>query len=208
MDCEGDLVSVKATHSGQVTATLNPADTTNTSAAVLINPAACSTDELLLGALVASSTKASIDCEGDIVGVKGTYSGMLTATGGALATNAAPNGDTILTTAACGSDQFIGAAGDDFTLPAPTAGCRIRFIVDANFATTSMTIVTASSANVILGAIDVNSTLVGCAGVDTVTVVNTAELKGDFVEFRSDGTSWFVSGMGATAGAITCTTAS
>ncbi len=143
---------------------------------------------------------------GTITGALGT--GSLTVTGATLYGTAAPNGDTILTTASCGTDQFVGAAGDDFTLPAPTAGCRIRFIVDANFATTSMTIVTASSANVILGAIDVNSTLVGCAGVDTVTVVNTAELKGDWVEFRSDGTSWFVSGMGVTAGAFTCTTAS
>lgn len=119
-----------------------------------------------------------------------------------------PNGDTTLTTTACGSEQFIGAAGDDFTLPAPTAGCSIRFTVDANFAATSMTIVTASSANVIYGAVNVNSTLVPCADEDTITIVNSAELPGDFVQIWSNGTSWYVSGVGVTVGSITCTQAS
>lgn len=120
----------------------------------------------------------------------------------------APNGDTTLTSAACGTVQFVGAAGDDFTLPSPAAGCSIRFVVDANFASTSMTIVTATSANVIYGAIDVNSTLVPCADEDTITIVHSAELKGDWVELLSDGTNWYVEGTVVTTGGATCTQAS
>jgi hypothetical protein len=120
----------------------------------------------------------------------------------------APNGDTTLTSSACGTVQFIGAAGDDFTLPAPAAGCRIRFVTDAAFATTAMTIVTATSANVIYGAVDVNSTLVPCSAEDTITIVESAELPGDFVEVLSDGTNWYVSGVAVTTGAVTCTQAS
>jgi hypothetical protein len=120
----------------------------------------------------------------------------------------APNGDTVLTASACGTVQFVGAAGDDFTLPAPAAGCVIEFVVDAAFATTAMTIVTNSSANVIYGAVDVNSTLVPCSAEDTITIVESAELPGDKVKLVSDGTNWFVTGMGVTTGAITCTQAS
>lgn len=213
-DCDGDFTAVKGTYSGvltsssQVTSTLNPADTTFAAGALIANPAACATDEVLFGGGVAGTGKAYGDCEGDITGVKGTYGGILTASAGSVFTPSSPNGDTVLTTAACGTDVFIGATADDFTLPAATAGCRIRFIVDANFATTAMTIVTASSANVIFGAIDVNSTLVACAAEDTVTIVESAELPGDFVEFRSNGTDWYVSGMGVTTGSLTCTQAS
>lgn len=191
-----------------VASTLNPSDTTFANGGVISNPTACGANEILMGAGVNGSGLATMDCEGDIVAVKGTYSGLMTASAGSIVTSSAPNGDTVLTTAACGTDVYIGAAGDDFTLPAATAGCRIRFTVDALFATTSMTIVTAASANVIYGAIDVNSTLVPCSAEDTVTVVNTAELPGDFVEVRSDGASWFVSGVGVTTGSFTCTQAS
>jgi hypothetical protein len=120
----------------------------------------------------------------------------------------APNGDTTLTSAACGTVQFIGAAGDDFTLPAPANGCRVRFIVDSAFASTSMTIVTNSSANVIQGSIDVNSTRAACASSDTVTFLHSAETVGDWVEVVSDGTSWFINGVGVLASSVACSQAS
>lgn len=90
-DCEGDLVAVKGDFSGAVTGTaqikttLNPASTTNTDASLLVNPAACATNELLFGALVNGSTKASVDCEGDVVGVKADFSGVLDVSDGTAA---------------------------------------------------------------------------------------------------------------------------
>jgi hypothetical protein len=139
-----------------------------------------------------------------------TTAGVVVTSGGVrgVGVTSTPNGDTTLTSTACGTVQFIGAAGDDFTLPAPAAGCSIRFVVDAAFATTAMTIVTGSSANVIYGAVDVNSTLVPCSAEDTITIVESAELPGDFVEVLSDGTNWYVSGVAVTTGAVTCTQAS
>jgi hypothetical protein len=143
-----------------------------------------------------------------------TLSGDVTVTAAGVATvsgvedTSAPAVDTVLTAAQSGTTFYIATAGVDLTLPAPAAGLRYRFVVTAAFDTTAMTIVTNSSANVIYGAVDVNSTLVPCSAEDTITFAHAAELPGDFVEVRSDGTNWYVSGMGATAAAITCTQAS
>lgn len=76
------------TTTGQIGTTLNPADTTNTNASIYANPAACSTDELLMSIMVASSTKASIDCEGDLTATKGNFSGVLTASSTSTMTGA------------------------------------------------------------------------------------------------------------------------
>lgn len=65
------------TFTGQITTTLNPTNTTNTNGAILWNPSACGTNEIGFGAIIGSSTVASIDCEGDYVGVKGDFSGAL-----------------------------------------------------------------------------------------------------------------------------------
>ncbi|MBL4644547.1 MAG: hypothetical protein JKX80_01640 [Candidatus Pacebacteria bacterium] len=132
------------------------------------------------------------------------------ATGGLryYAQTSSPAGDTTITAAQTGSTFFVGAAGDDFTLPAPAAGLNYRFIMDTLFATTNMTIVTNSSSNVIEGSLLVAGAVVACANEDTVSFVATAELPGDHIEVFSDGTSWFVRGEATTAGGITCTQAS
>lgn len=66
------------TVTGQIADTLNPTNTSFSNGAIIANPAACGTDEILVGAGVAGTGKATLDCEGDIVGVKGTFSGLLT----------------------------------------------------------------------------------------------------------------------------------
>lgn len=69
--------SVAAT--GQIKSTMNPATTAATDSTFLADPAACATNELLMTVAVADTRVASIDCEGDYVGVKGDFSGALTA---------------------------------------------------------------------------------------------------------------------------------
>jgi len=137
----------------------------------------------------------------------------MTFKGGIIGNSSSPNGDTVLDTTACGKTIYIGAAGDDFTLPTPTNGCVIRFVVDAAFATTAMTIVTKSSANIMYGITLEAETDTGddgppAAGNDTLTFSASLETVGDWVEFRSNGTNWYVNGAAKLDGAFAFSTAS
>jgi hypothetical protein len=97
------------------------------------------------------------------------------------------------------------AAGAQITLPAvaSSAGLNFRFTVQALFATTAWTIKAAT--NVIHGGVIVNSVNVLGADENTITFSASADTVGDFVQLNSDGVNWYVSGVGATAGAITLT---
>ena len=97
------------------------------------------------------------------------------------------------------------AAGAQITLPAvaDAAGQNYRFIVGQLFATTAWTIKAAS--NVIQGGVIVNSVNVPGADENTITFSASADTVGDFVELNCDGTNWYVSGLGTSAGAITLT---
>lgn len=98
------------------------------------------------------------------------------------------------------------AAGAQVTLPAvaTSAGFSYRFVVGAAFATTAWTVKAASA--VIQGGAIVNSVFVASASRNTITFAHAAETIGDFVQLNCDGTSWYVTGIGAAAGAITFTT--
>jgi hypothetical protein len=97
------------------------------------------------------------------------------------------------------------AAGAQVTLPAvaDASGHQYRFVVGALFATTAWTIKAATSK--IQGGVIVNSTLVPAADENTITFSASADTIGDFVELNCDGSNWYVSGMGTSAGAITLT---
>ena len=97
------------------------------------------------------------------------------------------------------------AAGAQITLPAvaDAAGQNYRFVVGQVFATTAWTIKAAS--NVIHGGVNVNSVNVPGADENTITFSASADTVGDFVELNCDGTNWYVSGLGTSAGAITLT---
>lgn len=116
------------------------------------------------------------------------------------------SGATVLSDADSGKIfKLSAAAGAQVTLPAPKNGVEIAFFVGALFATTNWTI--RSTASVIQGAVDVNSTLVLAANENTISFVATAETIGDSVSLKSDGVNWYVSGDGALAGSITLTVA-
>ena len=97
------------------------------------------------------------------------------------------------------------AAGAQITLPAvaDATGQNYRFIVGQLFATTAWTIKAAS--NVIQGGVIVNSVNVPGADENTITFSASADTVGDFVDLNCDGTNWYVSGLGTSAGAITLT---
>lgn len=110
-----------------------------------------------------------------------------------------------LTTADSGTHFMLNAAaGVVITLPAVTQkGANFRITTKAAFATTNFTIV--ASTNVIQGGAIVNSAFVPAVNENTISFVATAETIGDFIYIYSDGTNWYVSGVGAAAGSITFT---
>lgn len=121
----------------------------------------------------------------------------------------------VITADESGKTFFLNSATEfASTLPAPKNGMRFTFIVTAAPSGASYTIVTASSANIIKGAVftsDVNSATdadLETAGGDTISFVDAKAIAGDRVELYSDGTSWFAHGFCTVFDAIVITTAS
>jgi hypothetical protein len=117
----------------------------------------------------------------------------------------------VITASETGSTFFLNSATEFVsTLPAPAAGLRFTFIVTAAPVGSSYTVVTASSANVIVGN---QNSVAGDAGDsgstdDTVTFVAGSSVAGDRIECYSDGTNWFIYAVSRVAAGITFTTAS
>lgn len=96
------------------------------------------------------------------------------------------------------------ATGVAVTLPSVAVdGFKTKFIVGSAFATTNFTIVAPTS--VIQGGGIVNSVFVPASNENTISFVASAETIGDYVEVTSDGTNFYVNGVGALAGSITFT---
>jgi hypothetical protein len=97
------------------------------------------------------------------------------------------------------------------TLTAPEAGLEYWFYVGATEPTGTHTIVTAASANIIVG--NVSSPEDAAGSVDTVTDADTISLvaskavHGDFVHVWSDGTNWYLDGQCKVQDGITTTQA-
>lgn len=114
-----------------------------------------------------------------------------------------------LTTADCGKTLLLNAATEfATTLPSPAAGCKLHFIVKAAPASASYTVVTASSANILIGGINELEVDTGDDGAydnngDTITFVDGVAVVGDYVEMISDGTSWYLHGQANADGGIT-----
>jgi hypothetical protein len=119
---------------------------------------------------------------------------------------------TVLTAADSGDTLFLSAATEfAVTLPAVAAGLRFTFFVAAAPSGASYTIVSASSANIIVGTIhsstggDADSEV---SGGDTFSFVDGAATKGDRVDIFCDGTSWYATAFVNADTGATITTAS
>lgn len=121
----------------------------------------------------------------------------------------------VITASENGKTFFLSlAAGFVSTLPAPAAGLRFRFVVKTAPSAGSYTIVTNSSANIMKGHIlssDLNAATDAdfeTAGGDTFTFVTAKAVAGDWADFESDGTVWYVRASNTVFDASTITTAS
>ena len=140
--------------------------------------------------------------------ISNATNGVINMSGAAILNRIAtssPTADATLTAAQSGTTFFMGTAGLDLTLPAiaGTSGVWYRFVDSTAVVTTDMTVV--APANLLQGPIDVTSTLVLCTSEDVILFEADADVIGDWVEVRSDGTNWFVTGQAQATGGITCT---
>ncbi len=98
------------------------------------------------------------------------------------------------------------SAGATITLPANVNGLFFRFVVGSAFATSNWVVAAATAdADTLEGSLVVNGAGVTVNAADQVNFVNTAENIGDWVDIWGDGTYWYVTGIGLTAGSITAT---
>lgn len=112
----------------------------------------------------------------------------------------------VITAAESGKTFFLNAvAGFLSTLPAPAAGLRFRFIVQTAPTSNGYTIATTTSANIIKGMVVERAGGAGVASAvgDLVTLVANQSIAGDWLEFYSDGTSYFIHGMVDVAAGVT-----
>jgi len=98
------------------------------------------------------------------------------------------------------------------TLPSPAAGLEYWFYVGATEPTGTHTVVTASSANVIVGNVaspeDAAGHVATVTDADTISLVASKAVHGDYAHVWSDGTNWYLDGMCKVQDGITTTQAS
>lgn len=143
--------------------------------------------------------------------------GTVTA-GGSAITNVLSDSEDVtaanVLTAAEASKVFFLNSATEFqtTLPAIStvaAGTRFTFIVKAAPASASYTIITANSLeNVVTGGVVERETDTGedgpyAADADTITFVDGVAVAGDYVEFISDGSTYYMHGQVDADGALT-----
>jgi hypothetical protein len=110
-----------------------------------------------------------------------------------------------------GSTFFLNHATEFVsTLPAPAAGLNYTFIVTGAPSGADYTIVTTSSANIIIGNQNSVAGDAGDSGTadDTISFVGGQAVAGDKVYVISDGTSWFAYAISKVAAGVTFTQAS
>lgn len=98
------------------------------------------------------------------------------------------------------------------TLPAPVAGMEFWFHIGATEPTTSHTIVTNASANIIVGNLvspeDALGSVATVTDADTISFIASKAVHGDFAHVWSDGTNWYLDGMCKVQDGMTTTQAS
>lgn len=143
---------------------------------------------------------------GFIGNVTGNVTGTVT---GTVATSNTTATKTV-TAAESGTTFFLNSATEFVsTLPAPAAGLSYSFVVVAPPSGASYTVVTASSANIIVGKQFTSEDAAGDTGTadDTITFADGQAVAGDRVDLISDGTKWYAYAFSAVAAGITFTQA-
>jgi len=150
---------------------------------------------LSIGGTAITATAAEINAAADVVTEAVTTTNVITA---------AENGTRFVLNSATG---FVS------TLPAPAAGLEFWFYTGATPPSSgNHTVVTDSSANIILGNIASPEDAAGSVAVvqdaDTISFVASKAVHGDYSHVWSDGTNWYLDGMCSVQDGMTTTQAS
>tara|TARA_Y100000310_G_scaffold289742_1_gene316365 strand:- start:318 stop:752 length:435 start_codon:yes stop_codon:yes gene_type:complete len=118
-----------------------------------------------------------------------------------------------LTAQDTGTVYVINVAGAKvFTLPEPSANLWFKFVIGATEPTTTHTVVTNGSSNIIEGQIGTSEDAAGsvstAADSDTISFVANKAIHGDWVSLWCDGTNWYIDGMCKVQDGMTTTQAS
>lgn len=118
-----------------------------------------------------------------------------------------------LTAAEVGKHLILNSAtGFVTTLPLPAVGLEYFFHIGATEPTTTHTIVTATSANIIVGNITSPEDAAGAVSTvtdaDTISFIASKAVHGDYAHVYSDGTNWYLDGMCKVQDGMTTTQAS
>ena len=141
----------------------------------------------------------------------------LTAGAGSLKASETVTATNVLTAAECGTTYYLNSATEfATTLPAistVSAGCTFKFFVVGAPSGASYTIITGNSLeNVITGGAveretDTNDDGPYLADADTITIVDGVAVAGDYLQFESDGSDFYMTGQVNADGAVTVTQA-
>ena len=96
--------------------------------------------------------------------------------------------------------MLSGNDGGTITMPSPQSGARFKFVLNENTPTNPFTI--DCGAGLLEGNLQNASAHARANGVQNCIFGATA-VKGDFADFESDGTSWYVAATTVVSGAIT-----
>lgn len=173
-----------------------------------------------LGGITINANAGSIDIEavgasdGDLRLIAGddltiTGTGIVAITGEILKQNERVTAANTITAAECGKIFYLDADAEfESILPAistVSAGCYFKFVIADAADGADYTVVSGNTLeDVIYGSVIVNSTHVACSAEDTITL-DDGILEGDWVDFESDGTFWYINGSAPIAGDILCT---
>jgi hypothetical protein len=159
----------------------------------------------IVSGLTASAAELNI-----LDGVTATAAQVNAATLAASATRTVTATATISAADHNGTVYINNATGFVTTLPAPINGFQCEVINKTANTSGNHTIVTASSANVIVGNQNSVAGDAGDSGTadDTISFVANQSVAGDRVTLRSDGTTWFAYAISKVAAGITFTQAS
>jgi len=93
-----------------------------------------------------------------------------------------------------------GNAGGTITMPSPQSGARFKFVLNTDTPSVAFTI--DCGAGLLEGNLQ-NASGHSRANGNQNCIFGTTAVKGDFADFESDGTSWYVAATSAISGAIT-----
>ena len=145
-------------------------------------------------------------------GYSDTVASDVTFTGKVTGNTEVVTATNVITASESGKTFYLSGGTDyESTLPTAAAGLNFKFVVAAAPTGDAGYTITGTPAAKIQGSVSTNGAETEANGIlaadeDNVIFVNDVAAVGDWVEFNSDGTNWYVSGGVAALAGLTANT--